>query len=204
METALIILVRNTEKGKVKTRLSKDLGEDKTLQVYKYLLQYTSEIAAACHCNLFVFYSDYIHINDLFDDNLFSKHLQEGNDLGERMMNAFKKAFELGCKKVCLIGSDCYELETESLQEAFIKLEANQIVVGPSTDGGYYLLGMKELYAELFQQKEWGTSSVLDDTFADIERLNLTYAELAVLNDIDTVEDLLKTDILTVLEEDKQ
>jgi len=201
MENALIIFVRNPEKGKVKSRLAKDLGDDKTLEVYKYLLQYTRDVACGCNCSHFVFYSSYVHINDVFDDNLFTKFVQEGDDLGERMQNAFKKVLELGCKKVCIIGSDCYELETEIINTAFEKLDANEVVIGPASDGGYYLLGMKQLHNQLFSGKEWGTSSVLDDTMDVFTKLSLSYQELPVLNDIDTIEDLLESNILTHLEE---
>ena len=203
MENALIIFVRNPEKGKVKSRLAKDIGDDKSLDVYKFLLQYTRDISVSCNCSHFVFYSSYIHVQDVFDDDIFTKFIQEGNDLGERMMNAFKKVFALGCKKVCIMGSDCYELQTEIIDEAFEKLDTHDIVVGPATDGGYYLLGMKQLQLDLFKQKEWGTSSVLDDTMKSITQLGLSYAELPVLNDIDTIEDLLETNILTHLEEDE-
>lgn len=202
MDNALIIFVRNLEKGKVKKRLAKSIGDDKSLEVYKYLLEYTKDITVACKYNLFVFYSNYIHLNDLFDDHSFSKHVQEGNDLGERMMNAFKKVFELGCKNVCIIGSDCYELQTEIIQEAFDKLHLCDIVIGPSKDGGYYLLGMKKFYPDLFTNKEWATSTVLDDTLETIDKLNLTSSLLPELNDIDTIDDLLETDILTKLEEE--
>ena len=204
MENALIIFVRNTEKGKVKSRLAKDLGEDETLQVYKFLLQYTRDISLTCNCSHFVFYSSYVHVQDVFDDDVFTKFVQEGEDLGERMMNAFKKVFGLGCKKVCIIGSDCYELQTEILNEAFEKLDTTEVVIGPATDGGYYLLGMKQLHNDLFTGKDWGTSSVFDDTMDTITKAGLSYAELAVLNDIDTIEDLLDTNILTHLEEDDQ
>ncbi|HEX8676998.1 MAG TPA: TIGR04282 family arsenosugar biosynthesis glycosyltransferase [Segetibacter sp.] len=204
MENALIIFVRNVEKGKVKKRLAKSIGDDKSLEVYKHLLQYTKDITVSCKCNLFVFYSHYVHISDVFDDHLFSKHLQEGNDLGERMMNAFKKVFNLGCEKVCIIGSDCYELQTEILNEAFEKLHQNDVVIGPSPDGGYYLLGMKKLFPDFFINKDWGNSTVLDDTFETINKLGLTFSELDVLNDIDTIEDLLETNILTKLEEETQ
>src|SRR4051794_4293074 len=139
MENALIIFVRNLEKGKVKKRLAQSLGEAKTLDVYNYLLEYTRDVALSCKYNLFVSYSHYIHINDVFDDDVFSKHVQEGNDLGEKMLNAFKKVFELGCKNVCVIGSDCYELQTETLQDAFDELHSSDLVLGPATDGGYYL-----------------------------------------------------------------
>lgn len=202
MENALIIFVRNPEKGKVKSRLAKDIGNDKSLEVYNFLLQYTRDITVSCNCSHFVFYSSYIHLNDVFDDDLFTKFVQEGEDLGERMTNAFKKVFELGCRKVCIIGSDCYELQTEIIIESFEKLDTNDIVIGPAKDGGYYLLGMKHLYGDLFTEKEWGTSSVLDDTMYTISKLNITCLELPVLNDIDTIEDLLETNILTQLEED--
>lgn len=202
MENALILFVRNSEKGKVKTRLSKDLGDEKTLEVYKFLLQYTRDISLAGNCSHFVFYSSYIHVNDVFDDNLFTKFTQEGADLGERMKHAFEKVLGLGCKKVCIIGSDCYELQTEILDEAFEKLDSNEVVIGPAKDGGYYLLGMRQVYNELFIQKDWGTSSVFDDTIQSITTLELTYAELPLLNDIDTIEDLLESNILTHLKED--
>ncbi|MCW3080706.1 TIGR04282 family arsenosugar biosynthesis glycosyltransferase [Segetibacter sp.] len=202
MENALIIFVRNTEKGKVKSRLAKDLGDDKTLDIYKFLLRHTRDVAISCNCSHFVFYSSYVHINDIFDDDLFTKFVQEGENLGERMINAFKKVFDLGCKKVCIIGSDCYELQTEILVEAFKKLQIDDVVIGPASDGGYYLLGVKQLNEDLLAQKQWGTSSVLDDTMASIKEAGLSYAELAVLNDIDTIDDLLQTNILTWLKED--
>lgn len=204
MENALIIFVRNLEKGKVKKRLAKSIGDDKSLEVYKYLLEHTKDIIVSCKYNLFVFYSHYIHINDVFDDNIFSKHLQEGNDLGEKMSNAFSKVFELGLKNICIIGSDCYELQTETLHQAFDKLHQNDVVLGPSRDGGFYLLGMKKLYPDFFTSKEWGTSTVLDDTLQTINNLGLTCAQLDELNDIDTIEDLLETNILTKLEEEIQ
>lgn len=202
MENGLIIFVRNLEKGKVKKRLAKSIGEDQSLEVYKYLLQYTKDVTVSCNYNLFVFYSHYIHIADVFDDHIFSKHIQDGDDLGERMMNAFKKVFDLGCKNVCLIGSDCYELQTEILQEAFEKLHKSQIVIGPSADGGYYLLGMNKLHPDLFADKDWGTSTILKDTIETINKLGLTFSQLAELNDIDTEDDLLETNILTKIEEE--
>jgi uncharacterized protein len=201
MENALIIFVRNPEKGKVNSRLAKDIGDDKSLKVYKFLLQHTRDVSISCNCSHFVFYSSYIHIHDVFDDDVFTKFVQEGDDTGERMMNAFKKVFDLGCKKICIIGSDCYELQTEIIEEAFEKLNTNDVVTGPASDGGYYLLGMKQLHADLFIQ-DGGTSGVLDDTIKSIAKLTLSCNELTVLNVIDTIEDLLETNILTHLEED--
>jgi rSAM/selenodomain-associated transferase 1 len=202
MEKGLIIFVRNPEKGRVKSRLAKSIGDEQALKVYVHLLQYTRDVTHSVNCNHFVFYSSYVHMSDVFDDNYFSKRVQQGDDLGERMMTAFKEVFTLGCKKVCIIGSDCYELTSEIIENAFIQLESQDVVIGPSTDGGYYLLGMKELHEALFLEKEWGTSTVLEDTIDAAERLNISFKQLPLLNDIDTIEDLLDTDILARLEEE--
>ena len=201
MEKGLIIFVRNLEKGKVKSRLARSIGDDQALAVYEHLLQYTRDVTHAVNCNHFVFYSSYVHMTDVFDDDYFSKRVQEGEDLGERMMNVFKNVFELGCKKVSTIGSNCYELQAELIEEAFDRLEENEVVVGPSNDGGYYLLGMRQLHEDLFKEKDWGTSTVLDDTISEIEKLRLSYTQLRTISDIDTVEDLLETDILAKLGE---
>ena len=199
ISNALIIFVRNTELGKVKTRLSKDLGDEKTLAVYKYLLQYTADVAVNVKCHRFIFYSDYVHLTDNFDDACFTKFVQSGNDLGERMQDAFDKVFALGHKHVCIIGSDCYKLQVDHLQQAFKNLEENDTVIGPAKDGGYYLLGIKQTHSFIFQNKIWGTSTVFDDTIAGFSQNNMTYHELEQLDDIDTIEDLLSTDIMANL-----
>jgi rSAM/selenodomain-associated transferase 1 len=197
MKNALIIFIRNPEKGKVKSRLSKDLGEEKTLTVYKFLLQYTRDICAKVNTSRFVFYSDNIDYPDIWNEHLFTKYLQEGKDLGERMSNAFSKVFNLGFKYVSIIGSDCYELKSDHIQQAFLQLEKNEVVIGPSKDGGYYLLGMKKLYPQLLTAKNWGCDDVLQNTIDNLNQHKLKFIELPALNDIDTIEDLSGTDILS-------
>ncbi len=195
MKNALIIFIRNPEKGKVKSRLAKDLGEGRTLEVYKFLLQHTRDVCADADVHRFVFYSDYINLNDAWNEPCFAKHLQEGDDLGERMMNAFAKVFDFGFERIAIIGSDCYELTTAHLDDAFAQLEEFDAVIGPSKDGGYYLLGMKQLHPALFTEKKWGSDSVLINTLDDFELQGTNYIELPPLNDIDTLADLLETDI---------
>ena len=196
MKNALIIFIRNPEKGKVKSRLSKDLGEEKTLTVYNFLLQYTRDICASANVSRFVFYSDNIDHTDIWDEHFFTKYLQEGNDLGERMSNAFLKVFNLGFKKVSIIGSDCYELKSDHIQQAFSQLENTDVVIGPSKDGGYYLLGMKKLHPGLFNNKNWGCDDVLKNTIVNLNQHKLKFIQLTALNDIDTIDDLSGTDIL--------
>lgn len=186
----------------MKTRIAKDLGDEETLKVYRHLLNYTQQVCLDVHCNKFVFYSEYIRLADMFDDQVYSKHVQEGNDLGERMLNAFKKVFHYGCHQVCIVGSDCYELEPRHIEEAFNKINEADVVIGPTEDGGYYLLGMKELHPFVFNEKAWGSASILEDTTEAINKNGLKYILLESLNDIDTIDDLAKTNILTRLRQD--
>ena len=192
MKKAVIIFVRNPELGKVKTRLAKGIGEEKTLEVYIELLQHTCDVATKVDCDKFVYYSDFINENDLWENEYFQKRLQAGEMLGDRMMLAFMELFQLGYSKLLIIGSDCPELTSFIIDDAFDMLDANDVVIGPSSDGGYYLLGLRKLIPELFTNKKWSTDTVLADTIKDTVRLRTTCVFLPELSDIDTVEDLQK------------
>ena len=192
MKKAIIIFVRNPELGKVKTRLAKEIGDEETLKVYQDLLQHTHDITCRLDCNRFVYYADYVTENDLWNNKMFVKKLQAGDQLGKRMELAFFELFEQDYSKVVIIGSDCPELTTSFIKEAFEKLDNNDVVIGPSSDGGYYLLGLKKLIPELFNDKQWSTGSVLSDTILDTVRLRKECSFLPELSDIDTAEDLFR------------
>jgi rSAM/selenodomain-associated transferase 1 len=117
---------------------------------------------------------------------------QAAGDLGERMQAAFAAAFAAGSRRVAIIGTDCPGLRESHLTQAIALLDSYDVVLGPATDGGYYLLGLRELQPELFQNKEWSTATVLSDTVADAERLGLRVALLTELHDVDTADDLAK------------
>ena len=119
--------------------------------------------------------------------------MQNGNDLGERMYNAFKSGFQKRYKKIVIIGTDIYDLNSEIIEEAFAKLEKSDFVIGPAEDGGYYLLGMKSMSKEIFFNKKWGTNSVLKDTLNNLSHKNVEL--LQTKNDIDVYEDLKDVDI---------
>ena len=108
-----------------------------------------------------MFYSNEITRNDRWDDNLFMKQLQNGNNLGERMENAFYTVFKNGYKSVVIIGIDCPGLDGDRIMDAFAKLDLYDITIGPSEDGGYYLLGSKCLHSMLFEKINWSTCTVL-------------------------------------------
>lgn len=190
---ALIIFTRNPELGKVKTRLAKTVGDESALNIYKFLLQHTVEITKDLHVDKYVFYSEEIHKNDAWDSDVFRKRLQSGNDLGERMHNAFIEVFNMGYEMAIVIGCDMFEMERKDLETAFDALQTNSFVIGPAQDGGYYLLGMKESKEKVFQKKEWGTSTVLEQTLKDLEGEN--HLLLEERNDIDYYEDIAGQEI---------
>ena len=187
----IIVFVRNPQLGKVKTRLAHSIGSQKALNVYKWLLEHTYNVLCNCNCDCAVFYSEQIDNNGLWNEKGFKKFIQKGNTLGEKMNNAFEKGFEIGYQKIIILGSDLPDLNCDLIQNAFTKLTLNDYVIGPSEDGGYYLLGMKKLNSALFKNKKWSTNSVFNDTLNDIE--NSEIGMLPLLNDIDTFEDLKKS-----------
>lgn len=186
----LIVFVKNSELGKVKTRLAKSVGDKKALEIYKELLQITEQSASGATCNKQVWYSEYIDDNDQFSSLIYDKFVQSGEDLGLRMKKAVAGGFDEGYDKVIIIGSDCPDLTSESISEAFNELESFDAVIGPSKDGGYYLLGLRKFTPQIFQGIDWSTSNVLSQTETILNNLEMTYSTLKTLNDIDTEEDL--------------
>jgi len=187
-DTALIIFTRNPELGKCKTRLAKDIGDESALEVYLYLIKQCIRVIKNIEVDRYVFYSDKVILNDVWDDSLFHKSKQEGHMLGLRMQNAFGDLFKIGYQRVVIIGTDLPDLNEHHINQAFEALETHGYVIGPSKDGGYYLLGMKTNNDLLFKNKKWGESTVLKDTVKDIEGQTVYF--LQELNDIDTFEDL--------------
>ena len=187
---ALIIFVRNPVLGKVKTRIAEAAGEVTALKVYKELLRHTHDITLGVGADKFVFYSNHPELNDCWEDNLYIKNIQQGNSLGEKMKDSFEKMFIAGYKHICIIGSDCYELTTAIIQSAFTALDKNDAVIGPASDGGYYLLGLTRLVPSVFADKKWSSSSVYPATLSNFKNAGCTYEILPLLNDVDRMEDV--------------
>lgn len=186
----LIIFVKNPELGKAKTRLAATVGEEAALAIYKRLLERTKSITQPLAVDKTVFYDQALGENDLWSEGGFSKDLQSNGDLGEKMLAAVQSAFQQGYERICVIGSDCYDLSTEILNQAFSSLENNDAVIGEAVDGGYYLIGMNRLITDVFQNKKWSTQEVFPSTIQDFKNKGFSYFELPVLNDVDTEEDL--------------
>lgn len=187
----VMTFIKNPIAGKVKTRLGKDIGHQKAVEIYKKLLNHTREVTEDTNCKRWLWYGDYINLEDDWSTEKFDKKLQQGESLGDRMNLAFEDAFDQGFKKVIIIGSDCPEISPTILNKTFKLLERDDVVIGPANDGGYYLLAMRKK-VNLFEEKTWSEETVFEETIKDIKSQNLSYKVLEELTDLDTVEDLKK------------
>ncbi|NTW83576.1 MAG: glycosyltransferase [Chlorobiaceae bacterium] len=186
----LVIFSKNPVSGQVKTRLARSIGNEKALDVYEILRQHTEQVTALTMARRVVFYSGFIPVSDLFLREGTEAKLQQGCDLGERMHNAICEMLESGSGKVVLIGTDCPDLNTVIIEDAFSALENHDTVIGPAKDGGFYLIGLKKSCPGLFLQRTWSTCSVLRETIETLEKKGMSYMLLPELRDIDTFEDL--------------
>jgi rSAM/selenodomain-associated transferase 1 len=183
----VLVFQKNAILGKVKTRLASGMGELRALEIYRHLIQSTYSVLEDVSAPVWTYYSDFIP--ETVNPPIAKSFVQEGHDLGERMANAFARSFESGMEKVVLIGTDCPSLQSQHLNQAFEALIHSDLVVGPATDGGYYLIGMKRRADYLFEGINWSTAEVLSQTLAVATAHGLHFNLLDELSDIDTQED---------------
>jgi hypothetical protein len=189
----LIIFSKNPIAGRVKTRLAVSIGDHEALQVYESLRALTERASALADAEKAIFYSDFIPDSDILLTGNTVAHLQEGNDLGERMHRAFLKGFELGFGQIVLIGTDCPDLSGFLIDRAFQCLTSDDVVMGPARDGGFYLVGLNRPFPELFLDRRWSTPEVLNDSLRIIREHSASYSLLPALSDIDTIDDLINS-----------
>lgn len=188
----IIIFYRNPELGKVKTRLAATLGDDKALAIYLKLVSHTRSITENLNAHKMVCYTDHVDKEDNWPNDIFEKKLQQGESLGQRLAHAIKEAFDKNFESVIIIGSDCFELTEAIIKQAFQKLSDFDAVLGPAKDGGYYLLGANEYIPQLFENKDWSTSKVAEQTISNFKDMGMSYFLLPELTDVDREEDLPK------------
>lgn len=202
-DRALIIFTREPEPGRTKTRLMPYLSPEDCAELHRCMIRDIASQAAQLNADVIVSYTCSAHASESADvppflQEVFGRHdhvmaefiKQSGDDLGSRMENAFAEAFAKGYKKVILIGTDIPELEAESIDAAFAMLDVSDVVLGPTEDGGYYLIGMKALHPEAFDVKLYGVSSVYEETAASIRAAGLSVSMVDSYADIDTPQDV--------------
>jgi hypothetical protein len=191
----LLLFTRYPEPGKVKTRLIPALGNDGAAGLQRrltsHMLQVAGDFVATGRTDFVVCFdgSSVQGMQRAFGKK-FQYRPQAPGDLGKRMFAALEESLAQGRQRVVLIGSDCPGITDDILTAAFTRLERDTLVLGPATDGGYYLIGLTALFPELFHDIAWGTAEVLAQTLLQADRLGLKTALLETLTDIDRPEDL--------------
>lgn len=188
MKNALIIFIKNVVPGKVKTRLAATVGTERAVKIYEALLARTRTEALKTNADLHVFYSTAINTSDDWDDGIFTKKIQRGNDIGERMSNAFLDIIP-PYKKAILIGGDIAKISAQIIEEGFEQLNHHDFVLGPALDGGYYLIGQKTPTPAIFDNIKWSSGEVANKTLKNMAAQQKTCYLLPALSDIDYEQD---------------
>jgi hypothetical protein len=191
----LLIFTRFPVPGRTKTRLIPALGPGGAANLQRQLTEHVVKIATQLSQHqpiavaLVYTGGTEIQMRQWLGLDLTYVCQGEGN-LGDRLQGAFQTAFAQGNEKVIVIGIDCPFITGELLQTAFDSLDTHEAVIGPALDGGYYLLGLTAPRPQYFQQIDWGTVQVYDQTLAKIEHTGDRHQVLPPLPDIDRPPDL--------------
>jgi rSAM/selenodomain-associated transferase 1 len=192
---ALVVMAKAPVPGTVKTRLVPPFSFEEAAELYRcLLLDQIDNLNSFRDADLFLAFSP-DEAASFFKEIVpagFACFPQRGEDLGERMNHAFIELSNKGYKHIAIIGGDLPAFPQRFLEEAFVRLERSEtdVVLGPSRDGGYYLIGMNRPIPEIFEEITWGSDSVLSSTIQKLSKLGLKPHLLPLWFDIDTPEDL--------------
>jgi len=192
MKKALIIMTRVPITGKTKTRLEGYFTREQCVMLHIAFLKDIYRKCRTTEAEVFVFYTP-LRYENIMSSILGSKvklYPQEGIDLGERMFNAINKCLSLGYEQCVLIGSDIPAINAGLINRAFKALNHRDVVIAPTYDGGYCLIGMKEPYRSVFEDNFYGTGAVYDRTISNILNMKLSIGQLDKCLDIDVKEDV--------------
>jgi rSAM/selenodomain-associated transferase 1 len=192
-KNTLIVFLKYPEAGKVKTRLAKDVGDQRAAEIYSQMSKTIIEnVLDVSGYRTIIFYNPPEKENEI-RDWLGNKQCpitpQAGETLGDKIVDAFAQVFSSGADKAVIIGTDCIDVSSETITQAINSLEEVDVVLGPAMDGGYYLLGLNNHIPEIFQEIEWSTDRVLNQTLERIKDKKLSFELLKTLKDIDTLDD---------------
>ena len=193
-KNCVIFFVKYPAAGQVKTRLAPHLHQNQICELYKNFVADILSTLKELDANIRIFFSPAEAKDNLQNwlGDQFSYTPQAGNDIGQKMKNAFINIFQDGFSKAVLIGSDLPDLPGDFIKQSFEKLSSNDSVIGPAGDGGYYLIGFSKnsFLPEVFDNINWSTDSVYENTRNILSQHNRKTAVLPKWHDVDTIEDL--------------
>lgn len=188
MSSIIIVLAKAPILGEVKTRIGKKIGMERSKWIYEQLLSHTSNVTKKTKIKTVLFKNkNHEKLETLFKHSIASK-FQLGRSLGEKMENAFHWAFKKKYKKIILIGTDLWTLNEKIIIDSFKLLDKFNLVIGPSYDGGYFLIGMKKPNENIFKNIPWSTNNVLEKTISKMKTRKISFLEIT--KDIDSFSDL--------------
>ena len=189
---ALAVMTKAPRPGQVKTRLVPPLTPDEAAQLNRCFLSDTAAAIAAAAPNRASGIGVYTPVGSEADyagilPATFALLPQRGGDFGERLTNAAQDLFRIGFGSVCLIDSDSPTVSTAAYAQAarLLALDGDRVVLGPSDDGGYYLIGLKQLHRPVFENIDWSTERVVEQTIAHLRDLNVPIEVLPTGYDVD-------------------
>ena len=203
MLNRLIVFTKYPIAGRVKTRLVPLLGTEASAKLHRILTELTIHKAvsakASSDFDIETHFCEgaYGLMRQWFGPSFRYRRQAEG-DLGQKMLYAFKVAFNEGCKKVVLIGSDIPGLTPQILSQAFQALDDHDAVIGPAIDGGYYLIGTSGFHPTLFHNISWSAFDVFEETVHRLSSLALKTKIAPVLSDLDRPSDFFKPEALSL------
>lgn len=196
----IIIFTRYPVPGTTKTRLIPALGADGAARIQKIMSEQVVQTARQLKEEAKLCLSVYFtggsrrQMRDWLGSDLVY-HDQKGSDLGERMMHALQDAIQRGSKRIILLGADCPDIDSHLIAHTLNKLKTRQLVLGPSTDGGFYLIGISSRLPRatlpiLLKNISWGTHNVFQTTVDRARQNDVMVSILKELHDIDLPCDL--------------
>ena len=189
----LIIFVKAPRAGAVKTRLAQGIGSEAAVAAYRALVEtLLQNLAAISEVELRCSPDDAAGEIEAWRRPPWRMRPQGHGDLGQRLVCAFADAFADGTQRVVIIGSDCPYVTAQDIANAWAALEQHDVVFGPATDGGYWLIGLRSLQPALFQNIHWSTDAVFRETHDLARAANLSVYLLRTLSDVDTQTDWLE------------
>jgi rSAM/selenodomain-associated transferase 1 len=193
--SALIIIAKYPEKGRVKTRIQ-GLSDEQRTELYKKLLDLTmKKLSSIPGVDTFIAFApdsaeDYFK---RFRVKLIPLH--EG-DLGTGMYKAFNEVFSAGYQRAALVGADIPDLSSAIIMNAIDVLSSHDLVFGPAQDGGYYLVGMRTLIKEVFEDVPWSSDQTLEKSLDQSKKFKYSVGFTETLSDIDTIKDVKRAGLL--------
>lgn len=189
-EQRLTVFLRAPRPGAVKTRLAATLGAAEACAAYRHLVEtLLQQLVELENVELCFAPDDAGSEIKPWSRTTWRLTAQGTGDLGSRLDRAFRRAFDEGAKRVVIIGSDCPEVSASDIQAAWTALLPHDVVLGPATDGGYWLIGLRAPQSGLFEDIPWSTNAVLRKTLERCRAAGLTTRLLRELTDVDTEAD---------------